>query len=110
MVVLFYSIEKEMSRMTAYKSNTNMSWSAADMFAVCFSCAKKSSQSSSVNSVYGTVLMAVPFFVLSVIICLISIIFNISIIMGLLIALTIISITAKRCHNSKLKIPYAVGA
>lgn len=72
MVVLFYSIGKEMSRMISCKSNTNMTWSTADMFAVCSSCAKKSAHSSSAKSVYGTVLMAVPFFVLSVIICLIN--------------------------------------
>ena len=110
MVVLFYSVEKEMSKMPSCKSNANMTWSAADMFAVCFSCAKKSSYFSSVSKVYGTVLMAVPFFVLSVIICLIGIICNIGIILGLLIALIIIDILAKRCHDNKLKIPYAVGA
>ncbi|MBQ8525620.1 MAG: hypothetical protein IJ460_02710 [Clostridia bacterium] len=85
--------------MYSYENKSNMNWSAADMFAVCFSCAKNASEYSSVNRIFGTVLMAVPFFVFTAIICLI----NINIIMGLLIALIIISIAVHCCCVSKLK-------
>lgn len=88
--------------MRSFKNNANMTWSAADMFAVCFSCAKKSSHFSSASKVYGTVLMAVPFFVLAAIICLSCNVFNISIILGLLIALIIISLAMQCCHSVKL--------
>lgn len=89
--------------MRSFKNNANMTWSAADMFAVCSSCAKNASSTSSFNnSDYGTVLMAVPFFVLAAIICLSCNVFNISIILGLLIALIIISLAMQCCHSVKL--------
>ena len=90
--------------MRSFKNNANMTWSAADMFAVCSSCAKNASSTSSFNnSDYGTVLMAVPFFVLSAIICLCII--DINIIMGLLIALIIIGLGVHCCHESETESP-----
>lgn len=88
--------------MYSYENKANMAWSTANMFAVCSSCAKSASESS-VNSIFGTVLMAVPFFVLSAIICLGII--NINIIAGLLIALTITGLVMQCCHVSETKSP-----
>ena len=91
----FNVIQKGLNMMFAVENKSNNYWSAVKSFAACFLCAKKTSA----DSVCGTVLVAVPFFVFF---ALISPFINIIsiIIMGIMIALPII-LKVQCCRVSK---------